>query len=313
MQTRQSWVFAEAAALGASDEYAAIAKAAEAFHDAHYRRSDELFAYAADEAGRIMAAHALLYDQAFALLSWAALQRVCGRSYVEKAHVMRDALAPHAHAPGGFRESGDQPFQANAHMHLLEASLAWEEAGDATWTALSDQIVDLALAWFIDPESGVIREFFDASWTDRKDDEGGLVEPGHQFEWAWLLDRWSCLRHGANVRAVAERLYRAGLAGVDRARQVAVGSTWSDLGVRDPATRIWPQTEWLKAALVFGTPAEGLEAALALIRFLNRSPAGLWHERMAADGSLATDACPATSLYHITGAIIPLLKATGRI
>jgi mannose-6-phosphate isomerase len=306
-------VFAEAAAQGWSDHYREIAMSAEAFHDARYRRADGLFAYAADEHGEITTESALLYDQAFALLAWATMQRLGGTSYVDKAHALRSALAPLAHELGGFRENGEQPFQANAHMHLLEASLAWEEAGDATWRKLSDDIVDLALRRFIDPETGVLREFFDASWTPRDDAEGGLVEPGHQFEWAWLLDRWSRLRQGADVRPVAERLYRAGLRGVDLVRQVAVGSTWSDLRVRDAATRVWPQTEWLKAALIFGTTAEALQAAKALARFLERSPAGLWRERMASDGSLSDDACPATSLYHITGAILPLLRATARL
>ena len=51
----------------------------------------------------------------------------------------------------------------------------------------------LALTRFIDPETGVLREFFDADWR-APGGEDGLVEPGHQFEWAWLLQRWGRLR-----------------------------------------------------------------------------------------------------------------------
>jgi mannose-6-phosphate isomerase len=313
VQTRQVWVYANAAVLDGADAYARIARQADAFHDACYRRPDGLFAYAADAGGEITADFALLYDQAFAVLAWAALERATGQACAARALALRAAIQPLAHPAGGYRESGAQPFQANAHMHLLEASLAWEELGDASWQGLSDSLIALATDRFIDPDSGVLKEFFDERWTALADSEGGLVEPGHQFEWAWLLDRWSQVRGDDRLRPVAEKLYANGLRGIDRARNVAVGSLASDLLIRDAATRVWPQTEWLKAALIFGAPGDALRAAGALAGFLHTDHPGLWRERMAADGTLSTEPAPATSLYHITGAVLPLLAATGRI
>ena len=67
-----------------------------------------------------------------------------------------------------------------------------------------------------------------------------LVEPGHQFEWAWLLDRWGRARGAAQGEAAARRLYAAGLRGVDRHREVAVNSLWDDFSVRDGWARLWP-------------------------------------------------------------------------
>jgi mannose-1-phosphate guanylyltransferase / mannose-6-phosphate isomerase len=310
VQTRQCWLFAEAARLGWDAKYLELARAAEASHERRYRREDGLFAYAVVPLGDAQDERALLYDQAFALLAWSALETT-GAAYAAKAEAHKGLLAAHTHPAGGYRELGSQPFQANAHMHLLEASLAWEEAGHPTWRGFSDSIVELALARFIDREAGVLHEFFDADWTRLAGDEG-LIEPGHQFEWAWLLDRWSQLRATDEVRPVAQALYATGLRGVDPARNVAVGSLWPDLGVRDPHTRVWPQTEWLKAALIFGTPEQALAAARALASFLGAASPGLWREHMDGAGDSPSGPAPATTLYHVFGAIVALLKAVGR-
>ena len=312
-QTRQCWVYAEAGRLGGPAAYTELACTAEAAHEARYRRGDGLFAYAADPADGRQSEKALVYDQAFALLAWATLERATGRSYRSKAHALRGALAAQAHPAGGFRELGQHPFQANAHMHLLEASLAWEEGGDASWRQLSDSIVELALTRFIDRGAGVVHEFFDADWLRLPDQAGGLVEPGHLFEWAWLLDRWSRARGTSDLRSIGEALYASGLSGVDRARNAAVGSLWSDLAVREPSTRVWPQTEWLKAALIYGAPDDALAASRGLAGFLQAARPGLWRERMDGAGARPDGPAPATSLYHIMGAVTALLGASARL
>jgi mannose-1-phosphate guanylyltransferase/mannose-6-phosphate isomerase len=173
----------------------------------------------------------------------------------------RTALAVFRHPGGGFREVGAHPFQANAQMHLLEAALAWEDAGgDADWAALVDEIVELAMARFIDP-AGFLREFFDAEWRPAAGDDGRRVEPGHQFQWAWLLERWSRRRRDPRAGAAARRLFELGLRGLDLQREVAVNLLWDDLSVRDGSARLWPQTKYLKAALILGEGRHALTAA----------------------------------------------------
>ena len=44
---------------------------------------------------------------------------------------------------------------------------------------------------------------FDADWRPLAGLTGRLVEPGHQFEWAWLLERWSRLRGRADATTCA--------------------------------------------------------------------------------------------------------------
>ncbi|HEY0437160.1 MAG TPA: AGE family epimerase/isomerase, partial [Phenylobacterium sp.] len=262
-QARQVFVFATAATAGLGSQWLAIAHDGYARFLRRYRRPDGLFLRRALADGTPLEDEADIYDQAFALLAMAALQTAepSAGDYAGDAARTLEALQARRAPAGGFRETGEHPFQANCHMHLFESALAWEQAGGGPeWAALSDEIAGLALARFIDPASGALREFFDAQWNALTG-EGGLVEPGHQFEWAWLLDRWGRARGDEAALAAAGRLYANGLKGVDPVRKVAVNALWDDFTVRDGAARLWPQTEHLKAALVLGTVAVAVRAA----------------------------------------------------
>ena len=223
----------------------------------------------------------------------------------------RQALREHDHVT--IFQLGAHPFQANAHLHLLEAALAWDELDvDPFWGGLADEIVALALGRFIDPAGGFLREFFDADWRPAAGDDGRAVEPGHQFEWAWLLDRWGRARGDAAARDAARTLFRHGLRGLDPVRGVAVDGLWDDLTVRDPTARLWPQTEHLKAALLFGEDAEVLTAAQGLRRYLEAPARGAWRDKLKADGTFVDEPAPASSFYHVIQAVLPLIAGRSR-
>jgi mannose-6-phosphate isomerase len=301
VQARQVWTFATAGA-GWGDGYAAAARRGFTAYRQAYRRPDGLYAFSADAEGRVVDPQVWLYEQAFTLLAMSAVECLDG-GLREEARALREALQALRHPAGGWREGGDQPFQANAHMHLLEAALSWEAAGDATWASVADEIAEMALSHFIDPTSGVLLEFFDADWTPKA---GALIEPGHQFEWAFLLDTWA-RRRGREAGAVVRRLYAHGLAGVDASRRVAVGGLWADGEVRDPVARLWGQTEYLRAALAFGTEPDALVAANGLHQFLQTPTTGVWRDKLKADGTFVEEPAPATSLYHLVGGLLPLI------
>ena len=308
VQTRQIWVYATAAAEGLGGAgHAGLARRAHGFYRDHYRLADGLFARSASVEGEIVDSTAALYEQAFALLAMSALERLEPGAFEGEALAVRAALEGLRHPAGGFREAGDNPFQANAHMHLLEAALAWEAAGrDDGWRALADEVVELALVRFVDAEAGVLREFFDADWNALGDEAGGLIEPGHQFEWAWLLHRWAEARGRGDVGEIARRLYATGLRGVDPGSGIVANALWADLRVRDPASRLWTQTEYLKAALLFGDDGEALRAAHGLASYLQTPHPGAWRDKRTADGGFVEEPAPATSFYHLLGAILPL-------
>ena len=310
-QARQVFVFASAAAAGYGEAWLAVAREGYGPFLTHFRRPDDLFLRRTHADGTPLDRDADVYDQAFALLAMAALQVADPRSgdYVGDAARTLAALQSRRAPAGGFVETGDHPFQANCHMHLFESALSWEAAGEAAggagWAALSDEIAGLAMARFIDPRTGALREFFDAGWR-ALEGEGGLVEPGHQFEWAWLLERWGRARGDAGALAAARRLFETGLKGVDAKRQVAVNALWDDFSVRDGAARLWPQTEHLKAALVLGTQAQALTAAQGLAQYLDVPARGAWRDKLQPDGTFVAEPAPATSFYHLTVAILEL-------
>lgn len=314
-QGRQIYNFAEAGPLGWQGPWRQIAWAGLENLILRHQRPDGLFRTLVAEDGTALDETAWIYDQAFALLGMASLHRVDPgrRDLAAEAARVREALEGLRHPAGLFREAGDKPFQANCLMHLLEAALAWVELGVAGWDGLTDELAAAALERFIDPVTGVLREFFDAEWRPAPGDDGRLVEPGHQFEWAWLLERWGRLRGRDEARTAARRLYAVGLRGYDADRGVMVGELWDDLSLRDPLARVWPQTEYVKAAAILGDQANLLRGANALVRYLETPVAGLWFERMRADGGFVDQPAPATSFYHIVCASLELFKAAGQL
>jgi mannose-1-phosphate guanylyltransferase/mannose-6-phosphate isomerase len=318
VQTRQSFVYAEAHKLGWQGPSREAALHGMRFFRANYRREDGLFRTLVDGHGRELDNAATLYDQAFALLALAALFKVPAAppGAREEAIALVDAIhRTMRHEAGGFRENAASPFQSNPHLHLFEAALAWSAAGDGDmWDALADEIAMLALTRFIDPEEGFLREHFTEKWEPALGARGRLVEPGHQFEWAWLLARWGRLRQEPKGELAARGLFAAGLRGIDAVRGVAVDALNEDMTVRSSRARLWPQTERLKAALFLHETSGGDDcylmqataAAESLWRYLDVPTRGLWRDKLTPTNRFAEEPAPASSLYHIAGAVTAL-------
>lgn len=312
VQARQAYVYATAAQAGFGRDWLDLAVRGFAEYVRQHRQPNGLFAAAVDADGAVTDPACGLYEQDFSLLALSALHTAGQGGAAAMAAEVLARLQPYRHAAGGFRELGPHPFQSNAHMHLLESAMAWEAAGGGPeWAALADEIVALALARFIDAGGGFLREFFDAGWLPAPGDDGRWVEPGHQFEWAWLLERWGRARGDRRARDAARRLFACGLPGVDAAREVAIDVLWDDLSPRERRARLWPQTEYLKAALILGEDAHALTACRGLARYLDTPARGAWRDKMTADGGFADEPAPASSFYHIVVALLALFAAAG--
>jgi mannose-6-phosphate isomerase len=326
VQPRQLYALQTARLLGA-DVGETVLRAGLVAFMTRYVRSDGLVRTLVSGDGRVLDEAAVLYDQAFALLALASLKSLLGQEAERSAIVLRQAIVIHFGRPSGFDATlpASLPLASNPHMHLLEACLAWMALSeDPVWAGMAEQIVSLALAHFIDPVSGVLREFFADDWRPAPGEPGRIVEPGHQFEWAWLLLSWSRLaRPGAltvAARVAALRLI-AGAEdhGVDPERNVAFNGLLDDLSIHDAEARLWPQTERIKAwALAaaqldgpwWGTVADAVEGLEAYLRTPVR---GLWFDRMSAEGALVEAPAPASSFYHIVCAIDVLGRALGDV
>ena len=314
VQARQLQVYAEAGLQGWQGPWKpVISKGLERLRSL-YLRPDGLMRTLLAADGSPMDETAMVYDQAFLIFALARASVAAGDPALEvDAAAVREEILKRADAVGGVMESGSHPYQSNAHMHLLESALAWEEAqGDAAWGRLADRIVDLARTRFIDPQSGYLLEFFQKDWSAAAGEDGRLVEPGHQFEWAWLFARHGRNRRDESVIADAWRLYEAGLKGIDRKRNIAIDAMNTDGSVRSSRSRLWPQTEWLKASLILASLSDdskrvqcleqAANAQRALWKYL--TPQGLWHDKLLAAGEFIDEPAPASSFYHIMAAYV---------
>ncbi len=309
VQGRQVYVFTTAGELGWAGPWrqAATHGLDYAFHN--FQRPDGLFRKLVSVESQILDDGAAVYDQAFALLGMAMMHRVggYGRDLPAEAARTRSGLQALRDPKAGFRETDDHPNQSNCHMHVLEASLAWIEAGEGDWDSLADEMAEMALSTFIDADGGFLREFFDEDWKPADGRDGRRVEPGHQFEWSWLMSRWGRLRGRQDALNAARSLFEHGKRGVD-ARGIAVNALWDDLTVCEPEARLWPQTEYMKAALALGEEADALAAANGLWLYLQTPAAGVWYDKLRPDGTFVDEPAPASSFYHIICAIAELSR-----
>ncbi|MGD1876379.1 MAG: AGE family epimerase/isomerase [Kiloniellaceae bacterium] len=326
VQARQIYVFSHAAAVGISDVGLAPARRAFAFLEAHAWDSEHGgWFHRLQRDGAVLDRTKDSYDHAFLLLAMAWLYRADGDARVlrragQTAAFMEQALArryggdfkgyaEHQVSPGGW---APLPRRQNPHMHLLEAFLAlYEASGDRLWLDQAQRMFDLFQQHFFDAKSGQLIEFFDRDWQEMPQDGKRLREPGHFFEWTWLLHRYATLTGDDGALAAMRPLY-------DWAWEKGVDHTGDAPGVvfeaLDPegrvldggSKRLWPQTEAVKAALAvyerFGDE-EALRRAHTLLAALFTTFAGLdrpdWREQVDRDGKVIRDGMPSSSLYHL--------------
>jgi len=313
VQSRQVYAFATAARLGWGEAgLRAVDRGIGALRT-RYRRGDGLFRTLVTAAGETADDSARLYDHAFILLALAAAHRL-EPAWQGEALGLLDRIESWArHPAGGFRESGDLPFLANPHMHLLEAALAWIDAGGSPrWQELARELVTFATGRLIGGR-GCIHEVYDARWHPLTGGGRGELEPGHQFEWCWLLSRWSSWAGDPAAGAAARTLFAMGCRGLILDGHIVADRIGDDFAPSESA-RLWPQTERLKAALVMAaqSPDPGgaasclghaTAAAAAIRQYCSVETRGLWHDTLLASGGFAGGPAPASTLYHLVSAI----------
>ncbi|WP_417691591.1 AGE family epimerase/isomerase [Roseibium sp.] len=330
VQPRQAYCYAHAGRLGWSGPWEAAARHGLDYFESTFAQDTGFFAALATHEGNLLDTNFSLYNHAFAIFAYA--QMATAFPHENELHASKAVQLLHrlkrnfAHPNLGFEESSPRslPLCSNPHMHLFEAALAWSATKTSCapeFSALANEIGELCLTRFVDAETGALREFFDADWQQHPSDIGRTVEPGHQFEWAWLLSHWGHKFHRGEALRAARRLFEIGEShGICKKRNVAVMALNDDFSVRDGTARLWPQTEWLKASLSLATFSSGkqrdsylqsaLNAVIALRAFLDVPFEGLWRDKLLADGSFIEEPATASSFYHIVCAIAELDAVT---
>ncbi len=217
---------------------------------------------------------------------------------------------------GGFVESRPEalPRRSDPHMHLLEASLEWVEAGGGDrFLGVARRMVGLFQSHFFDRTHGVLGEQFAADLGLAEGAAGQMVAPGHHCEWFWLL-AWAQARGAGDASAEGRALYDFAIShGLDAEGFAIDECDPSGRQVR-LSRRAWPQTELIKAyiqAAREGDEAAGEAAAGVARRFLDTYLAtdvpGLWMDQFDAEGQGMTKTAPASTLYHVIVAFRELM------
>jgi mannose/cellobiose epimerase-like protein (N-acyl-D-glucosamine 2-epimerase family) len=328
VQARQVFSYAVAGEMGWKGPSREAVRHGLDYFLARYRREDGLFWNAVTASGAPVDVEPHLYEQAFALLALATVHASAPDPALPPiADAILDRLmAKRRGAAGGFTGFVEPlTYQSDPHMHLFEAALAWDQAAPGgRWAGLADEVAELALARFISPRHGALLEYFQPDWAPAAGAAGRLIWPGHQFEWAGLLERWALSRRREDVRTTARRLFDIGARhGIDAGRGVAVFELRDDFSVRDIKARLWSQTEWLKAAVILARGEadaalredllrNAVAGAKALALYLETPVRGLWRDRLMGDGTWVDEPAPASSFYHIIDALRVLAQGWDR-
>jgi len=315
VQARQSYVYALAGRLGWSGPAA----------EAHQHglaavlagRGDDGLYGALPRSGLALDGMGLLYEQGFVLLALAAAHARSKDAALEAAaRALLDRLSDFAHPLGGYGEAPGlaSPLFANPNMHLFESFQAWSAtSADAIWREGAAGLAELAQEQLVDAESGALGEVFGPDWSRPVAHADRFVWPGHLYEWAWLLMDWadadaSTLVSALHLTEVAERI------GVDSAGY-AIFAVDDQMKPSDRGARLWSQTERLRAcARAAALTDDGalwtatLQACQALEAFLETPTPGLWRDWRDETGVFREEAAPASSLYHIAGAMVELAR-----
>ncbi|MFJ3370787.1 AGE family epimerase/isomerase [Pseudomonas sp. NPDC086251] len=183
------------------------------------------------------------------------------------------------------------PLQ-NPLMHLAEAFLATLSVREDV--AVQGVLVELCTALqqrFIDPHDGVLMEK-PLGAVDN------WFEPGHQFEWFFLLESSPLLRGSALHTSLARAFAFTEQRGVDPQTGAVRAMLDLDGQPKDATQRIWAQAEYLRAlTLRPGSETAVLHQLQALQqRFLH---AGGWYECRDEQGEVSRQDMPSTTPYHL--------------
>ena len=326
VQARQTYVFAEAMKLGwkpdaARDEIEQGVRILSGIA----RREDGLSGRSLKADGSGFADDtADLYDIAFSLYALAASARVLGEEEgapaIASARALLDTLDMRLKdkVNGGYAEALPPPQRRcqNPHMHLLEACLALHAADpEGGHIARAADLVSLFDTRFTAGPGGLLGEFFAADWGAPDGDAARIVEPGHQFEWVWLLHAYARAA-GVAVPDAAARLYAFTLSTLDAEGRACMEVT-RDGAVHDGARRTWVQTEALKAHLALFEATGDERFAAAACRSYDAlmdehlTPDGGWIDHYDSDGHIVSATMPASTGYHVVLAFAELIRIMG--
>lgn len=314
VQCRQIYVFSHATLLNWFDGRDLVERAlSTVLTDFRTGNPKAPFAFSLTPRRELASSAVDTYSYAFLLFALAWARRLLGAQVDERLVVdlLSFLRAQLAHPTGlGFIDRLpriDAFSRQNPQMHLLEALLEIDDVfALAEARALCDDIFGLFHKKLFSREHLALHELHNDHW-EIPGDPNAIFEPGHHFEWIWLLDRYSS-RTGIQTTSFVRNLAtRAFAEGVGKGGAV-VESVNAVGGMRVESRRCWATCEGLKAVASNFRHKRDCENAsriaarfLAAIRtcFLSGPFEGGWIDRIDDVDRPLVDHVPASTLYHI--------------
>ncbi|MEB0046466.1 MULTISPECIES: AGE family epimerase/isomerase [unclassified Pseudomonas] len=270
------------------------------FHDAEHGG----WFYSIDAQGAPLDQRKDLYTHAFILFACAHYWHKVREPLVESAlNAALEVVAQHfALGDGLYEASLDRDWSSltsgplqNPLMHLAEAFLATLSVREDT--AVQEALIELCTAMhkrFIDPQQGVLMEKPLGSVDN-------WFEPGHQFEWYFLLESSPLLRDSKLHRSLSQAFSHTEQLGVvehNGAVRAMLDLESDPRRPRDSTQRIWAQAEYLRALTLQPDSAAAVLRQLQALqqRFLH---AGGWYECRDEEGEVSRKDMPSTTPYHL--------------
>jgi len=320
---RLTYVFSHAHLLGVPGALAA-ARHGFTFLTSACRGADGRFVHSCTAQGKAVDDRSDFYDLAFVLFALGWFAKATGETEaLTIANEVTDFIESELADPvGGFREDtlDTQPRRQNPHMHLLEACHALAAVShDPRWLATADRLVSLMQERMLDANA-TLGEFFGEDWAAFPGSRGLIREPGHHFEWTWLLYHHERLTGSSTARETARKLHAFGQRQVDapaNASRLVVNEVDPTGRVLNGAALLWPQTEYLKA-LVARIEFEGDADAAArldqhlrlMFRHFVDAKSGIWVNQLDDEARPIGERVPVRVLYHLVLALAEVCRVT---
>ena len=212
---------------------------------------------------------------------------------------------------GDFVDLSPQIRSQNPHMHLLEATLYLLENDkqNPRYLTLVNRLLNLFENKILDNKNKLIREYLDQSFKPRLVNSF-IIEPGHHYEWAWLLNWSDKIHKSKKYDTLTKTLFDTGW---------RLGWDFNNGGVFDEfdcennqvflsTKRLWPLLELIKVLSVLSSNSHGDDLTSTLTIVLGRyiQPNGTWIERFNQNWSAVDTTMPTSSIYHMAMTILEL-------
>ena len=200
----------------------------------------------------------------------------------------------------------------NPHMHLLEAALALSKCYEGNqYSSLVKSLLTLFCETFLDKKKLIIREYLNRNFNPNKE-IGHIIEPGHHYEWAWLLNWTAETLDQPELKGLGARILSQSLEfGWDTEFEGVFDQiNAKDVTILKSSKRLWPVLELIKALCVYPSELNLIYLRNCLETVLEHylKETGTWVEHYTQNWQVLSDKMPVSSAYHLGMACLELEK-----